>query len=140
MNLNVGLSKRLSYKLQAAAALGASVLCASVAMAQASGTATLNKAQSVAAIKAAAKSPAELQPNLLGDFTKDNVYTAVTPCRIVDTRVAGGQFGGNVLRQYDVDGPNLSAQGGSGTGCGIPNGVAASVAMTVTVTGPGGPG
>jgi hypothetical protein len=139
MNLNHRFSKCLVHTAQAAIALGASIVCVTTAMAQGDG-APLSKAQSIAAIKAAAKSPADLQPSLLGDFSRDNVYTAVTPCRIIDTRVVGGQFGGNVTRLYDVDGSNLSGQGGSPSGCGIPQGVAASVAMTITVTGTTGPG
>jgi hypothetical protein len=139
MKFSQHLSKYLIPAAQAAIALGASILCVTTATAQGSGTAS-TKAQSIATIKATAKSPADLQPSLLGDFSRDNVYTAVTPCRIVDTRLAGGQFAGNVARAYDVDGSNLGGQGGSTSGCGIPFGVAASAAMTITVTGTTGPG
>ena len=136
MNLNFAFPKNLIHKAQTALVVGASVLYASSAMAQA----TSGKTQAIAAIKAAATSPSQLQPNVLGDFSGDNVYTAVTPCRIVDTRVVGGQFAANSVRTYDVDGTNFTAQGGSATGCGIPFGVASSVAMTITVTSPGGSG
>ncbi len=136
MKVNNLFSRPLIRTARAALVMGASVLCASSVMAQA----TSSKAQAIAAIKAAATSPSQLQPNVLGDFSKDNVYTAVTPCRIVDTRVAVGQFAGNSVRTYDVDGTNFAAQGGSAAGCGIPLGVASSVAMTITVTTPGGSG
>jgi hypothetical protein len=133
-------SRNWIYTSQAALVMSVLILSASSVTAQTESVAATNKARSIAAIKAAARSPAELQPNALGDFSKDNVYTAVTPCRIVDTRLAGGQFGPNVTRTYDVDGTDFTAQGGSSISCGIPNGVAASVAMTITVTGPIGAG
>jgi hypothetical protein len=76
----------------------------------------------------------------LGDLGDDLVYTPITPCRIVDTRVAGGSVAGGSVRFFDVDGSNLSSQGGSPTGCGLPFGVPRAAAMTVTVTGPLGPG
>jgi len=71
----------------------------------------------------------------LGDVTDDLVYTPVTPCRIVDTRIAGGPIAANTARTFDLDGSNLSAQGGSNTGCAIPFGVARAAALTITVTG-----
>ena len=78
--------------------------------------------------------------NLLGDVAADLVYTPVTPCRIADTRVSGGAIGGNSTRTFDLDGSNLAAQGGSGTGCAIPFGAARAAALTITVTGPQGAG
>jgi hypothetical protein len=72
--------------------------------------------------------------NQLGDFGDDTVYTPVNPCRIVDTRVAGGPYSGT--RTFDVDNPTSFAfQGGNNGPCGIPFGVASSVLMTITVTG-----
>lgn len=55
------------------------------------------------------------------------VYTGVTPCRIIDTRVAGGPMAG--VRHFHMDG-NLAAQGGSST-CGIPYS-ASSLAINIT--------
>jgi len=72
----------------------------------------------------------------LGDFNIDTVYTAVTPCRIVDTRVAGGFMAVNVTRTFDVDGTTFAGQGGVATSCGIPFGVATAVVMSIAVTGP----
>ena len=45
-----------------------------------------SKALKIEILKSSARSAAQLDPNALGDFSQDNVYTAVTPCRIVDTR------------------------------------------------------
>jgi hypothetical protein len=78
---------------------------------------------------------AQTQP-VLGQISGDLVYTPLTPCRIVDTRNAGGQIGANTTRFFDVDGADFSAQGGSNRSCQIPFGVARAVAMTITVTRP----
>ena len=61
--------------------------------------------------------------NALGDTQADLVYTPVTPCRIIDTRLGGGIIG----RRHHEGLPRhrdglLSAQGGSATGCGVPYG------------------
>jgi hypothetical protein len=52
------------------------------------------------------------------------LYTPITPCRIVDTRLAGATLVNGVPRAFKVNagGPttNYSGQGGSSTGCGIP--------------------
>jgi hypothetical protein len=77
---------------------------------------------------------------LLGDTTADLVYTPITPCRLVDTRVGGGILGASSARTFDVDGSSFTAQGGSSTGCGIPFGVARAVAITISVTAPGAAG
>src|SRR5262249_18544463 len=79
--------------------------------------------------------------NSLGDPQDDVVYTPVTPCRIVDTRLAAdGALAGGTARTFDVDGTNLAVQGGSGTGCGIPFRVAAAVTMTIVAVEPAAPG
>jgi len=80
-------------------------------------------------------------PHALGDNFRDLVYTPVTPCRIVDTRIAdAGALAGGVTRLFDVDSSSLTAQGGSSTGCGIPLGVAQAVTMTMVAVQPAGPG
>lgn len=68
-------------------------------------------------------------PLALGSAGYDMVYTPVTPCRLADTRVAGGQITGGTTRQFDADGPDLSFQGGSANGCGVPYGVAYSIVI-----------
>lgn len=56
----------------------------------------------------------------LGDPDTDLVYVAVTPCRIIDTRVGGGAIPANTTRIYDVTAASdYLAQGGSATDCGI---------------------
>lgn len=79
-------------------------------------------------------------PRALGDVTDDLVYSPVTPCRIVDTRNAGGPIGNHTTRSFDVDGSNFSPQGGNAGPCGIPYGVARAVVMNITVTQPSAPG
>jgi hypothetical protein len=80
-------------------------------------------------------------PNSLGQSSQDLVYTPVTPCRIVDTRLADeGPLAGGSSRTFDVDGSNLAEQGGSLTGCGIPLAVAQAVTMTIVAVQPAGGG
>jgi hypothetical protein len=76
----------------------------------------------------------------LGGISGDLVYNPVTPCRVADTRLAGGLIPGNTARTFDLDGGNLSTQGGSATGCGIPLGVARAAVLTIVVTDPQGAG
>jgi hypothetical protein len=71
----------------------------------------------------------------LGSPTSDLSYTPVNPCRIVDTRVAGGALTANVMRVFDGFSANFSTQGGTATNCGMPNGVAA-IAMNVYAVNP----
>jgi hypothetical protein len=76
---------------------------------------------------------------LLGDIGADLVYTPVDPCRIVDTRNAGGPIAGFTSRSFDVDAPDVpwfTGQGGNNGPCGIPFDVTRAVAMNVTVTQP----
>jgi hypothetical protein len=79
-------------------------------------------------------------PPVLGDFRDDLVYTPINPCRIVDTRNAGGPIAANTTRSFEVDVPpggNYVAQGGSNTDCGIPNDsvdAVTAIAATITVT------
>jgi hypothetical protein len=80
-------------------------------------------------------------PNSLGDPQDDIVYTPLTPCRIVDTRLAAdGALAGGTARTFDVDGTSLAVQGGSETGCRISFAVAAAVTMTIVAVEPQGPG
>jgi hypothetical protein len=80
-------------------------------------------------------------PQSLGDFAADLVYTPVTPCRIVDTRNAGGIIAANATRSFDVDNTtSFASQGGFAGPCGIPFNVASAVSMNITVTQPAGAG
>jgi hypothetical protein len=72
----------------------------------------------------------------LGDATVDLSYTPINPCRILDTRATvAGPLAPNVARTFDGYSTNFAAQGGTGSGCGIPNGVAA-LAMNVYAVNP----
>lgn len=57
----------------------------------------------------------------LGDATADLVFTPMTPCRIVDTRLAGGILTAGTTRSFKVRGTGgFDAQGGMTGGCGVP--------------------
>jgi hypothetical protein len=70
-------------------------------------------------------------PFVLGDTDKDLVYTPINPCRIIDTRKAGGPIGSNSYRTFYVRGANLSAQGGNPAGCISPRGSPEAVHMNI---------
>jgi hypothetical protein len=53
---------------------------------------------------------------------QDLVYSPLPPCRLVDTRNAGGALLPGVARGFNARGPNLSAQGGNVAGCSVPLG------------------
>ena len=61
----------------------------------------------------------------------------MSPCRIVDTRQAGGAFSNREIRDYVVAGSGaaFAAQGGLAGGCGIPDG-ASAVEASVTAVSP----
>ncbi len=67
-------------------------------------------------------------------------YVPVASCVLMDTRLAGGAFGNGTTRNYDARGSvSFAAQGGSHTGCGIPND-AAVLAMNILAVTPSGAG
>jgi trimeric autotransporter adhesin len=77
----------------------------------------------------------------LGDANADLVYTPIVPCRVFDTRTPGTPFVANgltsgVVQTFDVDGTNLSAQGGAATGCNIPSAARAVVLAFSPITPP----
>lgn len=77
-----------------------------------------------------------IQPEVLGDVTDDLTYIPLaSPCRIVDTRVAGGIVVGTIARNFVVS-PSNTGQGGSGcnpwTGY-LGGGLAGAVAVNITV-------
>lgn len=81
-----------------------------------------------------------ISPESLGSDVNDLVFTPVAPCRIVDTRLAGGAIAAGTTRTFDADGSTFVAQGGVATSCGVPYGASRAVAMTVTVTETATPG
>jgi hypothetical protein len=55
---------------------------------------------------------------LLGEITNDLVFVPITPCRIIDTRVAGGQIAANTVRSFDVTAvSDYAFQGGEASNC-----------------------
>ena len=55
---------------------------------------------------------------VLGDADKDLIFVPITPCRIIDTRVAGGAIAANTVRHFDVTAvSNYSFQGGDSSNC-----------------------
>jgi hypothetical protein len=70
----------------------------------------------------------------LGDTARDLVFTPLAPCRIVDTRVAGGSITANTSRDFVAiaQSGNFTAQGGSSTDCGTAAAGASAVALNVT--------
>ncbi|WP_133499671.1 hypothetical protein [Cognatilysobacter terrigena] len=80
---------------------------------------------------------------LLGDAAQDLTFIPITPCRILDTRVAGGPIAANGTRDFDVTAvSDYSFQGGEASNC---NGLGAAgsfaaVAINLTVVTPGAAG
>lgn len=55
----------------------------------------------------------------LGDADNHLVFVPITPCRIIDTRLAGGPIATGTVRSFDVTAVSSYAfQGGSSTNCG----------------------
>ncbi len=77
----------------------------------------------------------------IGSADKDLVFTPITPCRIVDTRSAGGAVLAGSTRVFKAWGANYTAQGGSLTNCGLlqSNDVAA-LALNLVVVAPSADG
>jgi hypothetical protein len=76
----------------------------------------------------------------LGDSQADLVYTPVTPCRIIDTRLAGGPIAAGTTRSFRVAGTSYSDQGGSATTCGVPVGPTTAAVINFVAVNPGGAG
>lgn len=86
----------------------------------------------------------EVGDKALGSTTGDLVFTPVTPCRIVDTRVAGGVISANSSRAFlgvaINSGTNFSSQGGSATDCGVAAVGASAIVINVTAVTPAAAG
>jgi len=83
------------------------------------------------------ESTRSVQVKALGDANADLTYTPLVPCRILDTRAAGGggPLAPNATRTFNGFAANFSTQGGTASNCAIPNGVAA-LAMNVYAVNP----
>ena len=76
----------------------------------------------------------------LGSSAADLVFTPLTPCRIIDTRVVGGPIVPGLPRDFVVGGTQgFEAQGGHAGGCGIPDAATAAMLnfIAVDARGPG---
>jgi len=93
--------------------------------------------QAIAALGGAVDASDPLQPLALGSTTFDLTYSPLTPCRIVDTRNAGGLISGGFNRTFEGrSASGYEDQGGQpGTTCGIPVD-ATALALNVTVVNP----
>jgi hypothetical protein len=81
----------------------------------------------------------------IGDPESDLLFVPLPPCRIIDTRFAGGKMAPSEKRDFEVAGTaNFEAQGGNPGGCGVPLGAtepeAAAVAINFIAVEPGGGG
>ncbi|MFZ5638878.1 MAG: hypothetical protein ACOY82_20085 [Pseudomonadota bacterium] len=96
-----------------------------------------------AAVASGALAPPE---KTLGQAANDLVFVPVTPCRIIDTRVAGGVIAANTTRTFDVTQEaspitSYAAQGGDASNCGIGNvGAFAAAVVNFTVVTPNAAG
>jgi len=103
--------------------------------------------------KLASLTPSELQsiqsqsgaglgivPKDFGSSQADLVFTPVTPCRIIDTRVAGGPIAAGSQRNFFATGIGFSSQGGFNGDCGVPFGPATAVQVNLIAVNPAGPG
>lgn len=79
----------------------------------------------------------------LGDVASDLVFVPISPCRLFDTRLAGGQIAANTVRSFDVTAvSDYSFQGGAANNCngaGAAGSFAAAAINFTTVT-PAGAG
>ena len=74
------------------------------------------------------------------DASVDLVFTPVTPCRIIDTRVAGGAIAAGTTRNFLASGGPYTTQGGSSGSCGIPFPAAVAVVINYVAVSPAGAG
>lgn len=80
---------------------------------------------------------ATVDAKAIGSLNGDLVYTPLQPCRIVDTRVAGGAIAANGSRSFKaVNSASFTAQGGSATNCGTLGLAASAVALNVVAVTP----
>ncbi len=88
--------------------------------------------------KGVSQSKTDVGTRALGDPAQDLVYVPVTPCRILDTRVAGGPIPANSFRDFDLtDVARYASQGGDTGNCNVGDkGSFAAAALNITVVSP----
>ncbi len=75
------------------------------------------------------------EPRTLGDADTDLIYVPITPCRIVDTRLAGGAIAANTTRNFDVTAvASYSFQGGDASNCGGAGAAGSFAAVVINFT------
>jgi len=81
---------------------------------------------------------AEDNTDAIGDADRDLVYVPVTPCRLLDTRLAGGTIPAGGTRGFNIaSATDYTAQGGSNTDCNVGNiGAIGSAVINFTVVNP----
>ncbi len=75
----------------------------------------------------------------LGEPSNDLVFVPITPCRIIDTRLAGGAIAANTVRSFDVTAvTDYSFQGGDASNCSGAGaaGSFAAAALNLTIAAP----
>jgi hypothetical protein len=80
---------------------------------------------------------APVNDKALGNISQDVVFTPLTPCRIADTREAGGPLLANVSNRTFIGftATTFEAQGGIASNCGVPNNATALV-LNITAVQP----
>lgn len=85
----------------------------------------------------ASGNPAELG-KAFGDVDRDLLFVPLAPCRIVDTRVAGGLIAAGTARSFDVTATSTYAgQGGTASDCGGAGSGGNYAAAVLTISVPG---
>lgn len=133
------------YGIACAAIAQALAFIPSAALAQAGGTTLPPDAQPLFPTgREHLLNPTQLDAKALGSVTGDLVFTPLPPCRILDTRIAGGPIGANSSRAFlgvaINSGANFTSQGGSATNCGVAAVGASAISVNFTIVSPAGPG
>lgn len=78
------------------------------------------------ALLGAGHAPVAVSAKALGSPGSDLVFTPITPCRIVDTRNAGGRIAADGTRSFVAySATDFTAQGGDASNCGVPENASA---------------
>lgn len=95
----------------------------------------------LAAAKALSAGKAMSSALLTGPAKSESVFVPITPCRIADTRIAGGALHSGSTKAFYVRGTTgFNTQGGTNGGCGVPSsatGVTANVTIPAVSSGGG---
>jgi hypothetical protein len=104
-------------------------------------TLLVQKTTDAAVINTLAKSSTSATLAALASPSSGLVYTMITPCRVIDTRMISSRLAAKSTTNWVASNPgkDFTAQGGAATDCGIPASPAAVVLNVVSVQ-PSGPG